>query len=278
MNGSAPPVRDLVYDVGLHRGEDSAFYLAKGYRVVAFEANPDLVSVCQGRFLTEIAEGRMTIVEGAISGVSEPTVRFYKHPNSLWGTTNERAAARDLVVLESEAVDVPAVKLADVIRHTGIPSFIKIDIEGSDTLCLEALLEFDSKPDFVSVESSRERSALKAQFSLLEQLGYDRFVVVQQAQIAGREIVTQTLDRRSLSFRFAEDASGLFGSDVGPWVERAAAFRRVALAYGLFGYDSLLCKSKLGRAVRYQAERHLGRPLPGWYDTHAAHSSTVGHR
>jgi hypothetical protein len=31
---------DLIYDVGLHLGEDSEFYLKKGFNVVAVEANP----------------------------------------------------------------------------------------------------------------------------------------------------------------------------------------------------------------------------------------------
>ena len=29
---------NLIYDVGLHKGEDSEFYLKKGFRVVAIEA------------------------------------------------------------------------------------------------------------------------------------------------------------------------------------------------------------------------------------------------
>jgi hypothetical protein len=33
---------DLICDVGFHRGEDTAFYLKKGFRVVAFEAHPRL--------------------------------------------------------------------------------------------------------------------------------------------------------------------------------------------------------------------------------------------
>ena len=33
---------DLNDDVGFHQGEDTAFYLKKGFRVVAFEAHPRL--------------------------------------------------------------------------------------------------------------------------------------------------------------------------------------------------------------------------------------------
>ena len=36
--------RDLIYDVGMHKGEDTELYLKKGFRVIAFEADPDLVA------------------------------------------------------------------------------------------------------------------------------------------------------------------------------------------------------------------------------------------
>lgn len=36
---AVPPLsRDLIFDIGMHRGEDSEFYLRKGFRVVAVEA------------------------------------------------------------------------------------------------------------------------------------------------------------------------------------------------------------------------------------------------
>ena len=36
---------NLIYDVGLHLGEDTEYYLKKGFRVIAFEANPELVDI-----------------------------------------------------------------------------------------------------------------------------------------------------------------------------------------------------------------------------------------
>lgn len=56
-NSGAESVTDLkpnlIYDVGLHRGEDTDFYLKKGFHVVALEANPELVVLqdsLQGRY------------------------------------------------------------------------------------------------------------------------------------------------------------------------------------------------------------------------------------
>jgi hypothetical protein len=44
--GTAPH-EDLIYDIGMHQGEDTEFYLQKGFNVIAFEADPDwYVLVC----------------------------------------------------------------------------------------------------------------------------------------------------------------------------------------------------------------------------------------
>ena len=40
---------DLIYDIGMHEGEDSEFYLLKGFRVVAVEADPDLCQAAAER-------------------------------------------------------------------------------------------------------------------------------------------------------------------------------------------------------------------------------------
>jgi FkbM family methyltransferase len=272
-------VGDLVYDVGAHKGEDTAYYLAKGYRVVAFEANPELVRACARRFAAEVDAGRLTLVEGAITDSGAASVRFYRHPLSTWGTTSDEMVTRNLMVAASEAIDVPAVDFAVKLRETGMPSFMKIDIEGSDMLCLGALLDFDVRPQSISVESHKtDFSRLLAEFALLERLGYDRFAVVQQGGIAGRTLQTRRLDGSALTFRFEEDSSGPFGSDVGPWLDCRRAIRsykRVFLAYRLIGAKSLLRQTRVGRRLHGIALRRLKRPLPGWYDTHAARSSDM---
>jgi len=56
-----------IYDVGLHRGQDTDFYLKKGFNVVAFEANPENAAFCRDQFKTAIDDGRQTIIEGAIA-------------------------------------------------------------------------------------------------------------------------------------------------------------------------------------------------------------------
>ena len=58
--------KDLIYDFGMHKGEDTEFYLRKGFRVIAFEANPELVRLCRNRLKGFIDQGQLTVIEGAI--------------------------------------------------------------------------------------------------------------------------------------------------------------------------------------------------------------------
>ena len=51
---------DLIYDIGMHKGEDTDFYLRKGFSVVAIEANPDLCKECTQKFRRARDSGRLT--------------------------------------------------------------------------------------------------------------------------------------------------------------------------------------------------------------------------
>jgi 16S rRNA A1518/A1519 N6-dimethyltransferase RsmA/KsgA/DIM1 with predicted DNA glycosylase/AP lyase activity len=81
---------DLVFDLGMHKGEDTAFYLKKGFRIVGVEANPELAEFCRKRFAAEVVSGSVKIIEGAVVNkdtISKGTVTFYKNVGeSEWGT------------------------------------------------------------------------------------------------------------------------------------------------------------------------------------------------
>ena len=149
-------VPDLVFDVGMHRGEDTRYYLRKGFRVVAFEANPELVAAAHREFATEIAGGRLRIVSGAITAEGRDSVPFYVHSRmSLWGTTAARQAGRNAVMGTSARITVPAVDFARCLREHGVPHYLKSDIESADMVCLEGLLEIEPqhRPRYTSIEA-----------------------------------------------------------------------------------------------------------------------------
>ena len=150
---------NLIFDVGLHKGEDTDFYLKKGYDVVAFEANSDLISQCKVRFHSQIEESKLIIVEGAIAPASMgQRVTFYKNlKNSVWGTIRPQWAQRnEKRGAGSISLEVDRVDIAEAFKKYGIPFYLKIDIEGADLLVLDALRGFADRPQYISIKSSME--------------------------------------------------------------------------------------------------------------------------
>jgi FkbM family methyltransferase len=273
---------DTIYDVGLHKGEDTAYYLNKGYKVVAIEANPELIAACKTRFAKFIEQGRLTIVEGAIaSAESGDTVTFYKNANmSIWGTIDPDWAQRNAVKgHRSEVITVSRIAIDSVYERFGVPLYLKIDVEGADTLVLEGLRGLKDKPQFVSIESEKvDFDKLKEEFSLLGSLGYKKFKVVQQRSIPRSVFKTETRDGQPLAHTFEEGASGPFGDDLAStWMtaeEALAAYKKIFFQYKYFGDNSFyigmprVLKGVVSVLYRI-ATGHRG-PLPGWYDTHAS--------
>lgn len=141
-------VHDLVFDVGAHKGEDSAFYLKLGFRVVGVEANPYLAKELKNRFRAEIESGRYHLIDQAI-GESEGETAFYVNKvKSVWGTTDSAVAQRNKIMgAESDRIAVMTVRFEDLLRTFGCPHYLKIDIEGADMLCVNSLRRLTAGPN-----------------------------------------------------------------------------------------------------------------------------------
>jgi FkbM family methyltransferase len=273
---------NLIYDVGLHKGEDTDFYLRKGFQVIGIEANPDLVANAKIRFQDAIARGRLRVLEGAVAPASAgDTVGFYANPGqSVWGTIDGNLAARNTMLgSPSKRTEIKRVDIAETYRLFGIPFYLKIDIEGMDRLVIEQLRAFETRPQYVSFESTKvDFNQLKAEMDLLTSLGYTKFKVVQQSNIPGTKIRTRTLDEEQFEYVFEPDASGPFGDDLpSPWLtcdEALARYEVVFHRYRYFGDYSLVRKMpKRGEKIIqkiYKLSTGYRGPLPGWFDTHAS--------
>lgn len=271
---------NLIYDVGLHHGQDTDFYLKKGFEVVAFEANPENAALCREKFADALAAGRLTLVEGAIvENPMQKQVRFYRNrDHSLWGSTSEDWAYRNEVMgTSNEIIEVEAINFADCLKKYGIPFYLKADIVGSEMICIRALLEFENKPDYISIRSEKVIfRRLEEEFLLFEQLGYDNFKAIEQ-HFADLRLPIESSGGEKIKYSFAEGASGPFGEEtIGKWKPREQVlkdYRKIFVLYWLFGDYSYLIQSERGKQFLKQLERVARRSLPSWYDTHARHSS-----
>jgi FkbM family methyltransferase len=167
-----PVISDLVYDVGMNNGDDTAYYLHRGYRVVAIEADPEIAQECEVRFRQEIATGRLTILNVAVGpqpGVAQFCIYLdHSHWNSF---SQGRAAAAGL---RTKMIDVTVRPFNEILAEFGIPHYLKIDIEGSDLHCLQGLRP-EAVPTYISLELTELDDLLA-----LRDLGYDRFKIVLQ--------------------------------------------------------------------------------------------------
>jgi FkbM family methyltransferase len=287
----APKHPDLIYDVGLHKGEDAEFYLRKGFRVVAFEADSDLIAFCTKRLTEFIDQGQLTIVQGAIAdpnliGDGRKTVPFYKNWDvSAWGTVRADWVDRNARLgTASTVTEVPAINFADAIRQFGVPYFMKIDIEGCDTVCVSALSEFEERPTYISIESDKTGiENIEREIDLFTKLGYTSFQAVEQSAIPlSQSPPHPPREGKYVAQRFENGSSGLFGLDLeDQWKSRQEILRQyrlIRLGFLLLGDDGIMIKWKFRgsdrlRLLTERVVRHFTHAaVPGWYDTHARHS------
>lgn len=289
-----PVSNDLIYDIGLHRGEDTDFYLKKGFRVVAIEANPRLAAEAQHRFSEYVADGRLTLVVGAVieAGQDEATsgfVSFYENEDMpIWGTVNKTWADRNARLgHESRIIQVPVVDLKAVIAKHGMPYYMKIDIEGCDMICLRMLEKFRARPRYVSLESNKTSfEEVRIEMDVLTRLGYSHFKTIEQSSIS--KVQRPPLPAREgvyVDHQFDFGSSGLFGAELpGSWHSRRATVLKYALVhvgYYLLGDAGVMrswgfpCAKLLRRITRLALRLLTRNPVPGWYDTHARNIEAV---
>lgn len=265
---------DLIFDVGMHLGEDTDFYLKKGFRVIAFEAHPDFVQHCQKRFADAIATNRLTIVSGAVAPGTAMTVPFYVNTvDSTWGTLNlDWVARNERRGAPSRRIEVGHVNIMDYFRCHGVPYYLKIDIEGSDRTTAHSLEMLDDRPHFISIETDIFRlSRVDEEIQLLYSLGYRKFKPVQQMDIRGTRVLVHTRDGAPFEYVFENGASGPFGDDLpGEWLDYRQcrrAYRAIFARYWAVGHLSPLYRQGWHK-TRMRLMRMVGKA--GWHDLHAS--------
>jgi FkbM family methyltransferase len=165
-------LEDLIYDVGMHNGDDTRHYLARGFRVVAIEANPLFVDEARKRFADDLERGRLTIICAAVGPDAGRATFWVNDDNTEHSSLVEEIGSRD--GSRHHTIEVDVVRFEDVLSQFGVPHYLKLDIETSDIHCLQALTPHDL-PRYVSVEAHTLRY-----LAILSCLGYDRFKVIDQ--------------------------------------------------------------------------------------------------
>ena len=258
---------NLVYDVGVHRGDDTAYYLRKGFRVVGVEANPVMADHLRARFAADIASGAFQLLQVGVAEQEGELDFWVCDAVTEWSSFSEKKAPAGGKT--SRPVKVRTLPFAAILERHGVPFYCKVDIEGNDHLCLEAMDATD-KPKFTSVEMSLSEG--DRDLALLKGLGYKRFKIISQvtfgparaallpalAHLPGR--VRRKFKRlekygfgnaRDGDWRFNFGSSGTFGDHLpGRWLD----------------YDRALA---VWRVINGICLHRSSKALSEWYDIHA---------
>jgi FkbM family methyltransferase len=263
------PDSDLIFDVGMHRAEDTAFYLAKGFRVVAIEANPTLCAEAENRFATEVADGRLVVLNIAIDE-QDGEITFYENENTIWSTIHDDWRQRNEKAGFATTAEhrIQARTLASVIAEYGVPHYVKIDIEGADLAALASLADCPVKPRYVSIESDKTSfRELRRELDTFTSLGYGQFKVVPQRWVGKQKLPNPPLEGDYVDYTFPHGSSGSFGEEApGSWMplgKTIDAYKRVFLGYALRGDDPFI-RSRVIRKALGAFGFHYN-----WHDTHA---------
>jgi FkbM family methyltransferase len=216
----------LIFDLGMHNGDDTHYYLAKGWDVLAVDANPDMCSKAQARFDNEIRDGRLLVLNlgvGLVEGHSTFYVNDAYDPISTFlpARFDEEPEGN----LKWRPVEVQMTRLSSIMHVYGVPDYLKIDTEYHDEFALQDLAEMGLRPSYVSVEV-KDRTTLER---LLE-LDYDEFkVVLGETSGDGKSRwPIRRSDGTVVEYSFARYSSGPMADDLGgEWVNTKEMVKRV---------------------------------------------------
>lgn len=215
--------KDLIFDIGLHKGHDAKFYLSKGFRVVGLEARHDLCEFVIGDNEQAIREGRLIVVEKALNLRSGETVDFYVNPDKDdWGSLFRGAAEKG--VGKAKKITVETVTLTELFASYGCPYYAKCDIEGGDSIFVDQLVREKHRPSFVSIEVNGIEDAAK-----LFSVGYDRFQIVNQQLNPWTRCPNPPREGSFTDQKFTHEMSGLFGKELpeGEWIDFESTIRLI---------------------------------------------------
>lgn len=238
----------LIFDLGFHNGDDTDYYLAKGWQVIAVDANASLISDGQNRFATALNNNQLTLLHHALAKTGGET-DFYIHPTK----TDWSSCLKDMTESDgSEAITakVKGITLHDLVGAHGVPDYLKVDVEGMDAVVAEQLSRLEKKPPYVSFEIAKAN--YYSIFAYLYVSGYRSFQLVNQANNPTRTAMIESNDGKAKEHHFSALSSGPIGDDLP--------------ARGWHSYDEILTRYVKFKELKYMDNQELAL---GWIDLHA---------
>lgn len=166
----------LIYDVGLHNGDDTAAYLEKGYKVISIEADPVQAQKAKERFRDYINKDRLKILNIGVASEEGEFDFYINEEKPEWNSFDLSITSRD--GLPWHSIKIKALPFEKIVEQHGVPYYLKVDIEGHDYLCIRGI-DKDDLPKYMSVEVND----VSLIFDLAKK-GFTRFKIIFQYNLA----------------------------------------------------------------------------------------------
>lgn len=238
--------RLLIYDVGMHTGQDTEFYLKKGFKVIAIEANPLLCEEAAEKFKFDIETGMLKIINKGISNRIGVATFYVNTAINEWSSFSREIAGRDGHQLKE--IQIECISLAEIVETYGQPYYVKIDIEGYDEIAVKSLIENEIIPPYISVENG-------SNILLDLEKNYDLFKYVQQNNIKDIKPPFPPMEGKFTNHVFKYGSSGPFGEETsGRWKGFEEIFYEISRVWNVHS----------GEKNPFWDDRKMG-----WFDLHA---------
>jgi len=204
------PNKNLIFDIGMHIGQDTEYYLKLGYHVVAVDANPELIESAREKFNKYIQSGQLELVNACLHCRGEKVKFYINNDCSEWSSTIEHLGKRGS---GGKEIIVPTVRYEDLAAKYGTPYYCKIDIEGADVQVISGFYQCKVRPGYVSYEASSVDGVAH-----LFAMGYKSFKLIMQrykTSLFGSDTEKCLVDDGQT---FTSDSTGPFGEKApGVW-------------------------------------------------------------
>lgn len=198
----------LIVDLGMSEGNDTDFYLKKGFKVIGVEADGTMADHLRRRFTLAIASGQLQLLNFAASSSFGNVVQFFRHEQhqGLSGLEKHHHLEAGYT-----AHTVMTIDWNTIVAQAGVPYYLKIDIEGQEAAFLSGMLIRKERPTFISIEC---HSLVPVE--VLFELGYRRFKLVDQNPPEGFRLPDPQVEGCPVTSQNWTHSSGPFGRELPP--------------------------------------------------------------
>jgi FkbM family methyltransferase len=201
-------VPDLIFDLGMSEGNDTAFYLAKKFRVIGVEPDVAMFAQLSERFADDIAAQNLKIYNCAASEHAGEITEFFHHHqyqgiSSLCNTRTEFAEG------SYTAYKVLTIDWHSLTAKHGVPYYAKIDIERHEREFLRGMAGALILPPYISVECFWFEAIER-----LQSLGYRAFQLIDQNPPGGFALPAIQREGAAITWSAWDHTSGPFGRDL----------------------------------------------------------------